>query len=170
MKQMIKFIGAALLVTFCLTGCGGGNGITQEEYDAVVAERDELQEKHKNVMQDRDNWKKRYEKLSEEAESSSASLDMAKEKFSVFEDMTFSELEGGKQKVLVISIYVKSMEDLTDNYNEFALKTLMEEGEDWCDYDYFFIEIWNDTMGPLISMVTDTSDHSTKTHQWLEAE
>lgn len=46
MKRKILFALTTLTVAFLLTACGGSSGVSQEEYDAVVAERDKLQEEN----------------------------------------------------------------------------------------------------------------------------
>ena len=47
-EQMKKIIAVLLMMAVLVCGCGR-SGISQEEYDKVVAERDELQKDNENL-------------------------------------------------------------------------------------------------------------------------
>lgn len=151
MKGKLKVI---LLVISCLLLYGCGNaGVSQEEYDKVVVERDAYKEK-----QDA------YEKENE-------TLNKVKESLSVIDGLTFSESKGDECKTLIITFYLKYKTDTDNMVDKFsklgeALDPVVKE--EWFDYDYVIMDVWSNVTGALSSMTFEADNiiSSLKTHQW----
>lgn len=166
MNQKIKAVGLILLITMFMSGCGGN--ISQTEYDAVLAEKDELQEMYESAVADRDNWKEQYDELSEaEEENLSASLSKAKETFALFDGISFSESENGGNKALIITVYIELGDDVRNNFEKLGSALAAATKQEWFDYNHVFVNVWNNEPGMITSMTVDTSDLSIKEYQWL---
>lgn len=66
-KKTITFL--TLLFCFTLSACSN-NGITQEEYDKIVSEKNEFIEKYEIAISERDAYKEQYESAMKELEES----------------------------------------------------------------------------------------------------
>ena len=130
-------LGTVLLSTM-LIGCGS-EGISQEEYDRVVAERDELRQQ------------------GGEKEDPVSSF------FKSIDGVTVSESGTSGQKALMVACYAR-----TDNGKE-EMSALIDsvfdrlgeaQNEEWFDYNYVMLDFWSDSIGRAISMTVDMNDLS----------
>lgn len=92
----------AAIMAFCLglSGCGSA-GISQKEYDSVIANNEELSKRleEKNLL------------LKEIEESKNETFERAKEYFSDIEGASFQESKGGKYKTFLILVYADLKSD-----------------------------------------------------------
>lgn len=93
------------------------------------------------------------------------------EVFSDMDNATVFETNGEKRKVLVIVCSVKFN---SDNGSEIgtniANKLMGVQSEKWFDYDYIMLELWNESVGRILSMTIDGKDLSeiTQTYNWFQ--
>lgn len=168
MKQKIKYFGAALLMMCCLSGCG--SGITQEDYDAVVAEKDELQQKYDSLVDEYSSYKAE-DKEKDENKAETERLIKAREVLSVTDNLVFSESEEDGYKALIITMYLRTDADVLGDSENLGRAIAEASKENWFDYDYIFIEGWNGEPGLITSIITDVkNDLSMKSYQWLTDE
>lgn len=140
-----------LLTMLSVTLCSCGQGVLQEDYDRVVAERDEY--------------------LSEIEEYVSESEKLAKEFFADVESVAVSESIGGTRKILNIICYTKIY---SDNEEVAALateigKTLGEiQEQEWFDFDYVMLDFWSESLGRILSITVNANDLSKpmQMHGW----
>lgn len=94
-----KVISALLMVSMLMCGCRGGvSEISQEEYDKVVAERDELQEKYDKLLDEYASLKTdiTVESIKEQANESSAD---ESEELDTESEFPFEYISSGQYKV-----------------------------------------------------------------------
>lgn len=135
-----------LLGTLCIVLCSCGQGVSQEEYDRVVAERDD----YKEALLD-----------------TSDSLNKAIEELSIFEGLSFSESEGKNSKALIITSYLPlSNKEVGTKFEKLGQAISDKKGEEWFCYDFVFIELWNSEAGIITSIETKIDDMSLRSYQW----
>ena len=119
---MKKIIAVLLMMAVLVCGCGS-SGISQEEYDKVVAERDELQK-------DNENLKKIADLKSKVAEYQSR-ID------SEYEHAKFVLYVSGKVSGTEVTEYVEEIDDLHSRVNDSisAANSLFENLSDLTDYN-----------------------------------
>lgn len=139
MKKTKRFT-AILLAAVLLGGCGN-SGVSQEEYDRVVAEKEEV------------------EKLLEE--SKNLIMEKVEENLSVLDGMSFSE----NNNALFISICYKDGE-----FKLGDLGTAIEKVKDesWFIYDYVIIEVWNPQIGMINSIETKVDTLDNRIYEWYK--
>jgi len=130
-------LGTVLLSTV-LIGCGS-EGISQEEYDRVVAERDEL------------------------GEQSRTNEDTLSHFFKSIDGVTVSESGTSGQKALVITCYGGS--DMEDDGRSKLVDSVFDrldaaQSKEWFDYNYVMLDFWSDSIGRAISMTIDMNNLS----------
>lgn len=137
MRKTKRFL-SILLASVLLGGCGS-QGVSREEYDKVVAERDEL----KNHSSNKET--------------------KAKDFFEEIEGVSVSESGDSRRKSLVLTCYEKLNTDndaMSNMATSIAEKIRDAQKEDWFDYDYVFIDFWSESVGRLVSMTISTNDLS----------
>lgn len=138
-----------LLVILCVVLCScGQGGISQEEYDRVVAERDDYKETMPNT---------------------SDSLNKAIEELSIFEGLSFSESEGENSKALIITSYLPlSDKEVGTKFEKLGQAISDKKGEEWFCYDFVFIQLWNSESGIITSIETKINSMELRSYQWYD--
>lgn len=137
MKKTKRFT-AILLVAVLLGGCGN-SGVSQEEYDRVVAERNELKESFSNEE------------------------NPARDFFEEIEGVTVSESGDSRRKSLVLTCYAKLYTDndaMSDTAESIGEKLRDAQKEDWFDYDYILLDFWSESVGRIVSFTISPNDLS----------
>lgn len=141
MKKLI-----IMFLALCFVFGGRGNStVSKEEYDMVVAERDELKNKIES--------------------SESDALKKTKDSLTSIDGLSFSEQKGGKYNVLIIGTYsdLNLIEETKANIQKFSEILLPMMKEEWFEYDYVFLVAWDGTIGAYNVLSINTIDYSTKT-------
>ena len=157
MRKFVTFLLAFLLVVG-LVGCS--SGVPQEEYDAVVSERDALSS---NVQA--------LEEKIQSYEPVSDALILSKEYFeTINENISCSEYYSGSIKVLHISIYVDILQstDWIDSAATEIGEKLVEAklGEAGFDYDFVQIDALS-TLGSITTMWVNCATMDSDHHSWM---
>ena len=130
-----------------LSGCGS-DGVTREEYESVIAERDSYREQVEE-----------YEK------EKSESLEKAVEELSIMDEMSFAESEVNRHRILSITMH----HGYTDmKWKDFGDVLERVRKEPWFDYEYVFIEIWNSSLGLVTSMELNMRTEDIRSHIWYD--
>lgn len=146
-KKIVALLMCGLL--FAMTGCS--SGISQEEYDEVVQERDELKEQIE-ISDSRTEFEKTYSECSAKIESE---YEHAEFIFYVARSISENGMDEVEQSVESVYSEVKS---LIDNYYELttladdsgaADTELFEEGAENIQNSY---DTWNETYQAVIEM------------------
>lgn len=137
MRKTTLFM-TTLLIAVVIGGCGN-SGVSQEEYDKVVVEREELKNQLENKEKPAINF------------------------FEEIEGVTASESGDLKRKVLMLTCYIKLYEN-NDTASEMSSsigeKIRSAQTEEWFDYDYILIDFWSESMGRIVSMTIDANNLS----------
>lgn len=135
---MKRFFLCVILCCAVLVGCGSA-GVSQEEYDEVVAELEEAQkqiESEKNQVVDF---------------------------FNDISGVNVSESGDSKNKALIITCYVELYTESEQMYKiaeSIGGKIREAQKEDWFNYDYILIDFWSGTIGRIVSMTVDVNNLS----------
>lgn len=119
---MKKIIAVLLMMAVLLCGCGSSE-ISQEEYDKVVAERDELKKDNENL--------KKIADLKSKVAKYQSRID------SEYEHAKFVLYVSGKVSGTEVTEYVEEIDDLHSRVNDSisAANSLFENLSDLTDYD-----------------------------------
>ena len=141
---MKKLIIMFFALCFVFGGCGNST-VSKEEYDKVVAERDELKNKIES--------------------SESDALKKTKDSLTSIDGLSFSEQKYGKYNVLIIGTYsdLNMIEETKANIQKFSEILLPMMKEEWFEYNYVFLVAWDGTIGAYNVLSINAIDYSTKT-------
>ena len=153
---MKKFFALALAAMMAASLAGCSSGVSQEEYDAVVAERDSLVAKNNTLTSQNNSLEEELElyRPSEAFDKASDELD------SMYPNMVLSEVSYEKYKILQINSILSTSDVLSndDAYaqsEELGRKMASLVAEDWFDYDYVCIDILVYGYGRISSIIMD---------------
>lgn len=138
MRKIITEIIMVVLICVFVVGCGNP-GVSQEEYDKVVAERDDL----KSQISNEEN--------------------PAKDFFEEINGVTVSESGDSRRKSLVLTCYAKLYTDndaMSDMATSIGEKLRDAQKEDWFDYDYILLDFWSESVGRIVSMTINANNLS----------
>lgn len=151
-KTIWLFLGVFLLAAILL---GRGGGVSQKEYDQVVAENT---------------------KLRELKEGKKETVDPAKEHFEKIQGVSVVESGNGYNKCLSVICYMELSQYLeAANEKGQEIGTAMVEAKDkeWFDYDYVTVDFWCDSgVGRVVSWTSLANDLSKQIQvkKWYEEE
>lgn len=164
----MKKVWALVLAALFFAGLAGCSGVSQAEYDALRAERDELTAALDALQQDYDAAAAALER------ADSGALRCAREIFEPLDEgIACAEFAHGSSKLLYITFFVgfDSLTGDTAALRELA-QTIGEKialavyTEDAFDYDYVCFNALSQT-GPLTTLVVNCSDLSIAQHSWV---
>lgn len=138
MRKTMRFTAILLMMAVVLGGCGN-SGISQDEYDKVVAERDELQ------------------KQTEKEENPAINF------FEEIEGVTVLESGDSRKKALILTCYIKlyaESEEVSEMANSVGERIRNAQDEEWFDYDYILVDFWSESTGRIVSMTIDSNNLS----------
>lgn len=141
MRKTKRFT-AILLTAVVLGGCGN-SGVSQEEYNKIVSERDGLKEE--------------LEKKEAESEN------MVSDFFSDIENVEAFETNGGNRKILNIVCYIEIFSDTekaSEMSKELVNKIQESQTKEWFDYDYIMVDFWSESLGRIMSITINPNDLS----------
>lgn len=139
-KNILALLG--ICAVMAVTGCSG-NSVSQEEYESLATERDELSEKLK--------------------EKENETLEKVTESLSVIDGMAFSENEN----MLFISI----CHDVGDTeLEELGHAIVKIKDKDWFDFDFIVLEAMSKDAGLLWSMEINMNTLEDRTYEWYLAQ
>lgn len=129
------------VIAMCVVFGGCSNGVSQEEYNKVVAERDEYKE---------------------EIENQNSSIKKIEELFSYDNNISVSEAKSQKGKILIIISHIELTDDPDEWSENFENALLSAFNENYLDYDYVIGEIWNEEIGMITSGILSLKDGDIK--------
>lgn len=150
MRKILTGIIMIMFISVFVVGCGN-SGVSQEEYDRVVAERDEL----KNQTANEEN--------------------PAKDFFEEIDGVTVSESGDSRRRSLVLTCYVEfqtESEEVSRVSSSVGEKLVAAQKEKWFDYDYVLIDFWSNLLGRVVSITIDANNLSEpmQAKQWYGEE
>lgn len=135
---MKRLFVCVILCCAVLVGCGS-TGVSQEEYDEVVAE---LEEAQKQIESEKN---------------------QVVELFNDISGVNVSESGDSKNKALIITCYAELYTESEQMYKiaeSIGGKIREAQKEDWFNYDYILIDFWSGTIGRIVSMTVDVNNLS----------
>lgn len=151
---MKKLLVTALLAMCIVVGCGNGvdnNSVSKEEYDKVVAERDEMQNK-------------------QEEQANEQPIAKAEKELSVIDGLSFSEASNDKGKILTITSYIDSKMNVGDEFKKLGSKLVDMQQEEWFDYDYVIVQAWNENLGLIASIEANMDNMDMRSYDWYSGD
>lgn len=148
MKKLLKLL---TIVTMSVSLCACGNSadndsVSKEEYDKVVAERDELQ--------------------SNQEKQENEPIAKAEKELSVIDGLSFSEARNDKGKILTITSYIDNEMNVSEEFKKLGSKLDAVQQEEWFDYNYVIIQTWNENLGLITSTEANTDNMDTRSYNW----
>lgn len=145
-RNLLIMVACCLMMATTLGGC-----VSQEAYDRVTTERDNLQEEIREI----DSQARQY--------------------FESIDGLSVFESGNEEHKSLFIVCYAELHSD-DEKMSEIssAIEEKLREAKEewWFDYEYIILDFWSDTLGRIVSMTIDADDLSKpmQLQKWYESE
>lgn len=152
MKKLLRFL-TVVVTSVSLCACGNStnnDSVSKEEYDKVVAERNELQ--------------------SNQEGQTNEPIAKAEKELSVIDGLSFSEARNDKGKILTITSYIDSEMNVGEEFSKLGTKLDTVKQEEWFDYDYTIIQAWNENLGLVASVEVNMDNMDMRTYSWYDGD